>query len=308
MPKYDAVRAAALSATPRVVERCDSDGIRLPSSGHHRFFRNEVVAAWDRAAPGRKLFSAMRAAGKCLAYELAAPWLQTRLGQTLRLLPNFLTETPVATMRLKKLAESLGVSPGKFRLVPHPIDTEIFRLPHPAPPKQPILISVGRWQALQKDWVLLQASLRIFLDRHPEFRAVVFGPGVSSSSPHPRISLPGPVPPKEIAHQLQLAQILFFSSRYESFLLAGAEALCCGCSVVGPREVASAEYFASFFGGLPPAPRKPRELADALDREAQDWRASKRDPQAIAARAVSEFSYVHVAHSILSIFGETQGS
>lgn len=303
MPKYDAVRAAALSATPRVVERCDSDGIRLPSCGHRKFFRNEVIAGWDRARAGRKFSSAMAAAGKCLTYELAAPWLQNRLGRTLRLLPCFLAETPAATLRLQGLAEKLGIPQEKFRQIPHPIDSGIFCFSsHSDPPKQPILVSVGRWQALQKDWALLQAALRIFLDWHPEFKAVIFGPGVPSSSPHPRMFLRGSVPPEEIARQLRSAQILLFSSRYESFLLAGAEALCCGCSVVGPNEVASAEYFASFFGGSRPPRRTPRDLADALDREADQWLHSRRDPQTIAAKAISQFSHLHVARSILSIF------
>ena len=306
MPKYDPIRAAALSATPRVVERCDSDGIRLPSCGHQKFFQNELVAAWDRATPGRRVFGALTAAGKCLASELAAPWMQKRLRKSLQLLPFFLAETPVATLRLQGLAKTLGVPPEKFRQVPHPIDTEIFRYAQPAPAKQPVLVSVGRWQALQKDWPLLQATLHIFLDRHPEFRAVVFGSGAPSSSPHPRLALSGPAPAKEIARHLQSAQILFFSSRYESFLLAGAEALCCGCSVIGPREVASAEYFASFFAGFPPAPRKARELARALDQEAHQWRQSRRNPQAIAAKAVSQFSYPHVASSILAVWREIQ--
>lgn len=303
MPKYDAIRAAALSATPRVVERCDSDGIRLPSCNHRVFLQNQVVAAWDRAPLGWKFLSACAAAGKCLAYELAAPWLQNRLGRTLRLLPCFLAETPAATLRLQGLAEKLGIPQEKFRQIPHPIDSGIFCFSsHSNPPKQPILVSVGRWQALQKDWTLLQATLRIFLDRHPEFKAVIFGPGAPSSSPHSRMFLRGSVPPAEIARQLRSAQILVFSSRYESFLLAGAEALCCGCSVVGPKEVASAEYFASFFGGSRLPRRTPRDLAVALDHEADQWLHSRRDPQAIAAKAISQFSHPHVARSILSIF------
>jgi len=304
MPKYDAIRAAALSATPRIVERCDSDGVRLPSSNHRVFFRNQVVAAWDRAPSSWKLLSACAAAGKCLAYELAAPYLQIRLRRTLRLLPFFLSETPTATLRLQRLAQKLGTPAEKFRHIPHPIDTQVFHRPRPAPPKRPVIVSVGRWQALQKDWPLLQATLRGFLDQRPEFEAVVFGPGAPYPSPHSRITLRGSVPPDAIARELQTSQILFFSSRYESFLLAGAEALCCGCSVVGPKEVASAEYFSSFFGGSPPVAGNPRELARALVQEADQWHQSRRDPQAIASRAQASFSHLHVAGTILSLFEE----
>jgi hypothetical protein len=36
---------------------------------------------------------------------------------------------------------------------------------------------------------------------------------------------------------MQESQIFFFSSRYESFLMAGVEALSCACAVVGPSEI-----------------------------------------------------------------------
>jgi len=272
------------------------------------FFRNQMVAAWDRAPSGWKLFSAFVTTGKCLAYELAAPCLQNRLHRTLSLLPFFLAETPTATLRLQRLAQKLGTPAEKFRHIPHPIDTQVFHRPHPAPPKRPVIVSVGRWQALQKDWPLLMATLRSFLAQRPEFEVVVFGPGAAYPSPHPRITLRGSAPANAIARELQAAQILFFSSRYESLLLAGAEALCCGCSVVGPREVVSADYFTSFFGGSPPAPRSPRKLAGALLREADEWHQSRRDPQAIASRAASHFSYLHVAQTILGLFWEIKAA
>jgi glycosyltransferase involved in cell wall biosynthesis len=304
MPKYDAIRTAALSATPRVLERCDSDGIRLPSSGHALFFKNQLVAAYDRAAPGRKLLFILGAAGKCLAHELTAPWMSRRVAQTLRRLPFFLAETPMATSRFQALAKRWGIGPEKFRHIPHPIDTSLFRLPSSLPPKRPLIVSVGRWQALQKDWPLLESSLRIFLERRQNFSATIFGPGAPAFPSHQRIVVEGSSSPEKIAACLQESQMLFFASRYESFLLAGAEALCCGCSVVGPREVVSSGYFTSFSGGAPPARRKAQALADALVAEADQWQGHHRDPLDISTRAVGHFSYLHVARAILGVFEE----
>lgn len=302
MPKYDTIRDAALSATARVVERCDSDGIRLPSCGHKMFFRNQITAAWDRAPFGQKVLSGLIASGKCLVAEAVNPWMRHRLAQTLRRLPFFLAETPIAVDRLGALAESLGEDPRKFLQIPHPIDTDIFRLAMPMAPKRRRIVCVGRWQARQKDWPLLRSALQIFLDTHPDFDALVFGSGTPSASPHRRLLLAGLASPEKISEALQNSQILFFSSRYESFLLAGAEALCCGCSVVGPQEVVSSQYFASFFGGSPLTRRHPQALAHALHSEAEQWLEARRNPQVIASKAAAEFSYSHVAQSILSIF------
>jgi len=36
---------------------------------------------------------------------------------------------------------------------------------------------------------------------------------------------------------MQESKIFLFSSRYESFLMSGVEALSCGCAVVGPSEI-----------------------------------------------------------------------
>jgi len=308
MTKYDPIRAAALSATPKVVERCDSDGLRLPACGHKMFFRNQIVAAWDRAKPGQKVLAALRAAGKCVATEAASPWLRRRLAQTLQKVPFFLAETPLATERLRRLAETLLVDPKRFCQIPHPIDTDIFRWPTPGSPKHRRIVSVGRWEARQKDWPLLRSTLEIFLDQHPDYEAMVFGSGTSSASPHRRLLLAGLASPEKIAECLQGSQILFFSSRYESFLLAGAEALCCGCSVVGPQEVVSSGYFASLCGGDPPSRRRPMDLAHALHLESRQWLESSRDPLTIASRAAGEFSYARVAKSIVSLFQAIEGS
>jgi glycosyltransferase involved in cell wall biosynthesis len=46
-----------------------------------------------------------------------------------------------------------------------------------------------------------------------------------------------PLSPPDLARNMQESKMFLFSSRYESFLMSGVEALSCGCAVVGPSEI-----------------------------------------------------------------------
>jgi glycosyltransferase involved in cell wall biosynthesis len=51
---------------------------------------------------------------------------------------------------------------------------------------------------------------------------------------------------------MRSSKIFLSSSRYESFGLAAAEALACGCLSVGPKGLSSTEYFRFLTGMKPP--------------------------------------------------------
>jgi glycosyltransferase involved in cell wall biosynthesis len=164
------------------------------------------------------------------ASVLATPWIKYRLMKTLRLLPSILVETPHATELWKSLATRLGVDPCKIHCVPHPIQTDIFKF-DPAIQKKNQIISVGRWESYQKNLPLLLKTLRDFLDKNPSWTSLVIGSGLPAKSPHPRITFFPPTDPTHLARHMQDSKIFFASSRYESFGLAAAEAVACGCLV-----------------------------------------------------------------------------
>jgi len=114
----------------------------------------------------------------------------------------------------------------------------------------------------------------------------------------------GICPQEEISKSLREAKILFFASRYESFLLAGGEALCSGCSVIGPNTIPSAFYFSEFFDGPTPPQRTASSLAAALEAEARAWGLNKRDPHKISEAARHQMSSRIVAQKILSLSSE----
>jgi glycosyltransferase involved in cell wall biosynthesis len=235
-PKYDPVRRAALSATPRVIERADSDGMRTASCGLLTYAKRRFDYFRDRTHRLPSPISVLASVFYSFASILATPWIEFRLRKTLKLLPSILVETPPATDLWKSLATRLGVNPSKIHCGPHPIQTDIFKL-DPAIQKKNQIISVGRWDSYQKNRPLLLKTLQTFLDKNPTWTSLVIGSGLPTKSPHPRITFSPPTGPNQLARYMQESKIFLFSSCYESFLMSGVEALSCGCAVVGPSEI-----------------------------------------------------------------------
>jgi len=233
-PKYDPIRCAALSATPRVIERADSDGMRTASCGLLTYAKRRFDYLRDRTYHWPPLLSIPASIFYSFASILATPWIETRLARTLKLLPAIAVETPHATALWKSFATRLGADPEKIHCVPHPIQTDIFKF-DPAIPKKDQIISVGRWDSYQKNLPLLLKTLRYFLDKNPPWTALVVGSGLPTKSPHPRITFLPPLAPPDLARLMQESRIFLSSSRYESFGLAAAEALACGNLVVAPQ-------------------------------------------------------------------------
>ena len=232
-PKYDPVRRAALSATPHVIERADSDGMRTASCGLLTYAKRRFDYFRDRTYRWPSLLSIPASIFYSFASILATPWIEARLARTLKLLPAVAVETPHAANLWKSLATRLGINPQKIHCVPHPIQTDIFKS-DPAIPKKNQIVSVGRWESYQKNLPLLLKTLLSFLDKNPSWTSLVIGSGLPTKSPHPRITFLPPLSPPDLARHMLESQIFFSSSRYESFGLAAAEALCCDCMLVGP--------------------------------------------------------------------------
>ena len=230
-PKYDSIRRAALSATPRVIERADSDGMRTASCGFFTYAKRRFDYFRDRTYQWPSLFSIPASIFYSFASILATPWIETRLARTLKLLPAIAVETPHATTLWKSLATRLGADPEKIHCVPHPIQTDIFKF-DPTIQKKNQIISVGRWESYQKNLPLLLKTLRNFLDQNPDWTSLVIGSGLPAKSPHPRITFLPPLSPPDLACHMQESKIFLSSSRYESFGLAANEAEACGCTTV----------------------------------------------------------------------------
>lgn len=194
-PKYDPIRRAALSVTDRVIERADSDGIRTASCGLRNYIRLRRDHFRDRFAHWPSLCLIFASLLYPLACVAVTPWIQSRLKQTLRLLPALTIETPQGAAHWKSLATRLGTDPGRIYFIPHPIQTDIF-LTNPLVLKKNQIISVGRWEAYQKNFPFLQKTLISFLEEHPAWCSLVVGSGLPEAKPHSRMVFSPPFPPR----------------------------------------------------------------------------------------------------------------
>ncbi|NDC79711.1 MAG: glycosyltransferase family 1 protein [Verrucomicrobia bacterium] len=297
-PKYDSVRRAVLRVTPNLIERADSDGMRTASCGLKPYARRRFDYCRDLTAGWSPLISPFVSFLYSATSVLATPWLEHRLARTLSLIPRLVVETPGAADLWHALSLHLRVSSCPIQQIAHPVQTSLFQF-QPNDRKSNRVVAVGRWGSYQKNLPALLTALREFLRQFPDWEAEVVGAGLPDRSPIDRCQFTPAVPPHELAQCFRSSKILLFSSRYESFLLAGAEALTAGCSVLGPVSSVSTDYFRSFFADHP-IPENASSLAGSLGLESKAWAMGRRDPAKISFHALREFSPIAVAQRFLA--------
>lgn len=289
--RWEGIRSAARQATPRLIEKMDTDGVRSPRT----WFWHYLLDTW----------SSHRDSESVLYRELAAPLAFARAGLLLAFpglldrklaagmarMPLLAAETPIAVERIKRFIRDLGMPVPRMVCIPHPVDERYVGL-DVGVLRQNKLVSVGRWASHQKNFPLLLRMLDNFLEQHPHWTADVVGSlpdHLQSQTSHlsattlERIRFCGKIPRGDLAKHYQSAKIFVMSSRHESFNIAAAEALCCGCSVVGPAEIASIPFYTGRASGTPACRYSARHLGDALCAEAEAWNLGWRDPAQISA-------------------------
>ena len=219
---------------------------------------------------------------------------------------------PRALAGYRRLAERLGEDlPAKLRRLPHPVAGWFRR--DEAVAKENLIVAVGRWtDHWQKRPDLLSRALARCLSQHPDWRVEIFGEaGGGLLSWHKnldaelrsRISLGGLVPNRQLAKAMIRAKISLCSSAYESFHIASGEALCSGASIVGVDSAMtpSMSWFATAESGSLSEKLGSDDLAKALLREISEWKAGRRDPDAISRSWSERLHAAQVAHALIEM-------
>ncbi len=290
-PRYDALRQAALAATPLVVERLDTDGVRSARNHPKAYYIRAWGAYWDNL-PAYVRWSAPFLAMARTALFYAFPRLMdARMVATMGRVPALMAESPIAAQRIQQMFTIFSGTQHRIELIPHPVNEEVVH--YDGAPKQNQIITVGRWATAQKDFPMLQKVLAGFLQRHPDWRAVVVGSGVpardlitadsGAEEWRRRITFHEKLTHEELRTEYSRSKIYLMVSRYESFCIAAAEALCCGCSVVGSCTVPTSYYFAETQSGAVAATRTADAFLETLDGELESWNKGERVPATIAS-------------------------
>ena len=198
----------------------------------------------------------------------------------------------------------------KLILVPHPVSP---LMGYRGEPKERKILVVGRWEkadAAQKDPNLTMKVLGAFLAAFPGWTAEVVGRGSGNlrvltadwaAAARERLSLSDYLDHAELIQRYTNSRILFCASRYESFHISSAEAVCCGCSVVVARHplLASTAWFTTESSGTLAPSRRSGDLIKALQTEADQWERGHRAPMAIAAIWSAQLHAPEVAANLL---------
>jgi len=196
----------------------------------------------------------------------------------------------------------------RIRVIPHPVEPS-FR--YPGEPKHRQVICVGRWDdAIQKRPHLLMQVAGILVARDPDLRLKIVGnptPEIRSwharldAEKQERIMLAGRLDRVALAAAMAESRIFYSPSAYESFGIAAAEALCCGCSVVAGKSVSmiSFEWFTGENSGRLAEDQTPESHAAAILQELDAWDHHQRNADQISRTWSTRLHATHVATAIL---------
>lgn len=161
----------------------------------------------------------------------------------------------------------------------------------------PVLFAVNRWVSVKNPMPMLDGLHRA-AQAGQEFTLMLGGYGdligemtgfVETSALRDCTHFTGKMTKAEIAAQLASSDGYLFSSVYETFSIACAEALGAGLPLIGPHIPAIAEY-AGPEDRVEVASRSPEDWQVAITRFVETWACGGWDRAAIARRAEAQFS------------------
>lgn len=309
-PRHDDIRRAALAVGCPLIEKLDTDGVKSPRIYPLHSLRRSWVN-YDLRSPIRSgLPKKAEAVARFFATYLFPSLLDRPMIRCMQRVPVYAAETPIASARVRRFLRMYHADPmPSVVTVPHPVNTAQMGF-SPADSKRNQVIAVGRWDDAVKGWPLLKDIAETFLEIASEWSLVVAGPGADAEGKKletrfpGRFSMIGRVGHAELNRQLRSSKIYLLTSHSETFNIAGAEALCCGCSVVGPAQIPSSGYFAAKESGTVSYIRNASHMTDALLAEVDEWVNENRDPDRISSQWLGELGAEAIAKRYLEIFSK----
>lgn len=223
--------------------------------------------------------------------------------------------SPISFQRISRICRAYGGDKlaAKVRHIPHP--NASYMVYDPSITKERMVIAVGRWDDEKvKGTDILLATIEKLVSTDHSLTIEIYGPVASKMKawhdrfPPPlrqRVRLLGLLPNAVLRLALQRARVSLCTSLAEGYHTVSAEALCSGCSVVGPDvpEIPSMKWFTEHgFGRM--ARREPSALAQAVLDELHSWDAGDRNPLRISEHWTSILHAPRVAELILGIASE----
>jgi glycosyltransferase involved in cell wall biosynthesis len=205
-----------------------------------------------------------------------------------------------------------GLDPGSVRAIPEPLDVSGWRARLAAaprrPPGAPTVLAVARTYPRKRLGDLLEAA-RLLAERIPDLSVRIVGGGPEDAAlrtQHARLKLGdrvrflGDVSARELAVEYGSADLFCLPSVQEAFGIVFAEAMAAGLPVVACRVAAVPEVVEDGRTGLLVTPRRPDQLAAAIETLVRNVELRKTLGAAGRARA-DTFDLPRVARAWLEV-------
>jgi len=306
LPRHEGIRRAIRASGIPFIERMDTDGMRSPLLGFRRFFYLSWAQSMSRLKASRRvswkaipaLASACLWTGRSL---IGSPWLGAYSARIASRIPLVVVESPSAESKIRKWLALHGLGSGNVRFLPHPVAVE--SLPGvETQSRGKRVIAIGRWKSFQKNPEATLAVAGKFLSLRKDYEFHFIGENPHSIQPFERMHFHGLISRQEIGRIAAESRILLALSRYESFHLGAAEALCCGCSVVMAPGIPTAGWFTGPASGTVATTDSQSSYLEALLKEVDQWESGQRDPLAISKHWRKRLNPVDVARETLLDF------
>jgi glycosyltransferase involved in cell wall biosynthesis len=179
----------------------------------------------------------------------------------------------------------------KAYFVPNPVSPEFVE--GDIGKKENLAVSFGRWGDFRQKntQVMVETAVELLTERL-DYKFLIFGKGIEEvkkivsevpENAKDRIEILGFVEREKIKNLLTSAKIYFVPSRWESFSIAAAEALCLGCSIVG-TPVEPLRYLSmEGFSGSVAATFDKEAISSALMQDVIKWDNEEYNSQKISA-------------------------
>jgi glycosyltransferase involved in cell wall biosynthesis len=313
-PSHRRVAAAIREAGIFLVVNLDNSGLVSPLVGLRRWLAEQwILSGKGKGRQAWQRFFFLVAKGMTFGLVYTDPLRSFHLKQA----DVIACVSPLATSRITKLCTIYGGQrmAEKVRMIPHAVQSQFC---YGGEVKMRRIVCVGRWNDfVQKRTPLLCETMQHVLAADPQVSVVIIGQPVDvliewhqhlDDSMRQRVDLAGAIPRSEIARLMQKSQVFYSASAFESFGIAAAEALCCGCSVVAESSVSMAafDWFVSEASGTLTQCSSGRHHADALCQEIRKWDQGERDGRRISSIWSERLHEHKVAAEILTLFQEAR--
>lgn len=309
-PKYMGVARAIRSADIHLIQSVDSAALQSPYAD---------IEAWSRSSLAeigmpQPLSSRLRRIARAARDFVPALFDYRRL-EMMADCEAIAAVSPPAMESMADFACALGRPDvaKKMIVVPHPVSSEMT---YGGETKTNHLLVVGRWgkaDETQKDPQLTMKVLSGFLEREPTWTAEIIGPEATAltkltdswnSETASRLTLTDFIPHNELRQRYATSKISLCASRYESFHIASAEAVCSGCSVVVGKHpnLAATAWFTTRNSGTLASSRSQYDLLDALISEVSEWQTGNRLPATMSSDWNNELHCDRIARSLANSY------